>query len=82
MNHKNKIAINSLPLHFGKKLIGTHGGDGNPEEDIPRYIRLIQSKKINLNSLITNEYKLADINKAIKNLKNGKCLGRTIISMR
>ena len=43
----NNINIYSLPLHFGKSLIGSHGGDVKPELDIPRYLNLIQKKKSN-----------------------------------
>ena len=33
----NDISIYSLPLHFGKGLIGSHGGETEPHLDIPRY---------------------------------------------
>ena len=41
----DKISIYSLPLHFNKVLTGSHGGDSVPDNDIPRYIRLIKHKK-------------------------------------
>ena len=33
------------PLFFDKKLTGSHGGSSNPDNDIPRYIRLINNVK-------------------------------------
>jgi len=76
----NKISIYSLPLHFNKILTGSHGGDSMPDIDIPRYIRLINQKKMTLENLITHEFKITDINKAIDLFRSGKA-GRIIIKM-
>ena len=76
----NKITIYSLPLHFKKILTGSHGGDSIPDIDIPRYIRLLNQKKMTLENLITHEFKLTDINKAIDLFRSGKA-GRIIIKM-
>ena len=38
----DNISIFSLEMHFGKRLIGSHGGECNPEKDIPRYFKLIE----------------------------------------
>ena len=74
----DKISINSLPLAFDKKLIVSHGGNSFPDKDIPRYIRLIKNKKISIENLITNEFTLSEINKAIDLFRTGKA-GRIII---
>ena len=76
----NNISIYSLPLHFNKSLSGSHGGSALPEKDIPRFIRLFNSGKIELNKLITHEYKLEDINIALDMVRSGNA-GRIIISM-
>ena len=81
INHKQKPSIDMMPLYFNKIITGSHGGDGDPGIDILNYINVINIKKINIKDLITNEYKFKDINKAIKNLRSGKCIGRTLISM-
>ncbi len=75
-----KISIYSLPLAFDKSLAVSHGGDSKPDEDIPRYVRLIENKKIKLNKLITNEFSLKDINKALKLFRSGKA-GRILINL-
>ena len=75
---KEKISIYSLPLFFDKKLTGSHGGSSNPDNDIPRYIRLINNNKMSLKDLITHEFNLAEINKAIDLFRSGKA-GRIII---
>jgi S-(hydroxymethyl)glutathione dehydrogenase/alcohol dehydrogenase len=76
----DKISIYSLPLHFEKILTGSHGGDAVPNIDIPRYIRLINQKKMTLENIITHEFNLKEINSAIDLLRSGKA-GRIIIKM-
>ena len=76
----DKISINSLPLAFNKKLRVSHGGNSVPDEDIPRYIRLIKNNKINLDKLITHQFDLSEINKAINLFKSGKA-GRIILKI-
>ena len=77
---KNKITIYSLPLHFKKILTGSHGGDSIPDIEIPRYIRLLSKKKMTLDNMITDEFKLTEINDAIDLLRSGKA-GRIVIKM-
>ena len=55
MRMKN-IKIHSLDIHFGKKLIGSYGGNAQPERDIPRYHQLSQLKSFDFNSLISKFY--------------------------
>jgi S-(hydroxymethyl)glutathione dehydrogenase/alcohol dehydrogenase len=76
----DKISIYSLPLHFKKILTGSHGGDAIPDVDIPRYIRLISQKKMTLENIITHEFNLTEINRAIDLFRSGKA-GRIIIKM-
>ena len=47
---------------------------------IPRYIRLLENKKLNFEKLITHEFDLSDINEAINLFKTGKA-GRIIINI-
>jgi S-(hydroxymethyl)glutathione dehydrogenase / alcohol dehydrogenase len=76
-----KTAVNTLPLHFGKVLTGTHGGDGAPDRDIPRLLRLSQAEILDLSRLITATYSLPEINNAIDDMRSGKVSGRCVISM-
>lgn len=75
------INIYSLPLHFGKVLTGSHGGEAIPQTDIPKFHGLYQNKRIQLKNLITNRYSLHDINTAIAGVRSGEIAGRCMISM-
>ena len=77
----NDIAIHSLPLHFGKVLSGSHGGEAVPERDIPRYHALFKAGRIKLRELITDRYRLEDINKAIQGMRDGSVAGRCLVKL-
>lgn len=77
----NNINIYSLPLHFGKGLSGSHGGEAIPNEDIPRYQNLFNVGRIKLRELLTERLPLDNINTAIENMRSGKTSGRCLIRM-
>jgi S-(hydroxymethyl)glutathione dehydrogenase/alcohol dehydrogenase len=76
-----EINIYSLPLHFGKVLTGSHGGDGDPHLDIPRYHNLFRLERIKLRELITDEFSLEQINQAIQQMRDGGVKGRCLVSL-
>jgi S-(hydroxymethyl)glutathione dehydrogenase/alcohol dehydrogenase len=79
-NKGDNISIYSLPLHFNKVLKGSHGGDAIPDVEIPRYINLMKAGKMTLDNLITHEFKLDEINKALDLFRSGEA-GRIIINI-
>jgi S-(hydroxymethyl)glutathione dehydrogenase / alcohol dehydrogenase len=74
------ISIHSLPLHFGKRLVGSHGGDTHPSRDIPRYLRLYQAGKLRLRDMIGCCAPLEAINSVIDGMRGGM-VGRPLIDM-
>ena len=74
------INIFSLPLHFGKTITGSHGGNIKPEVDILRYLNLINHNSINLEKLISKYFNLKDINNGISQLEQGEISGRIMIN--
>lgn len=76
------ISLHSLPLHFGKVLSGSHGGEAVPQEDIPRYLRLLYARKISLAELITDVVPLGEINQAIDAMRAGRVAGRCLVDLR
>jgi len=76
-----KSALYTLPLHFGKRLIGSHGGESLPQEDIPRYHRLHRSGRLKLGELVTDYFSLGEINEAIEGMRSGQVIGRCLIRM-
>ncbi len=74
-------SLYTLPLHFGKVITGSHGGESNPSIDIPKYIRLYQAGKLKLDELITDLFTLDEINKAIDMMQKGVIAGRCLIEI-
>jgi len=79
-DHQEKITIDSFPLHFGRKIFGSHGGETRPDVDIPRYLDLYKLGKLKLKEQITHRFDLDDINQAIDVVKSGDA-GRCVISV-
>ena len=78
-HHKKKISINTLDINLGKKIIGSKGGNIKPYKDINIIFKLFKKKKINISKFYDKIFKIDDINKAIKFMKEGKILGRPLI---
>lgn len=74
-------AISTLPLHFEKRLMGSHGGECRPEADIPRYVRLVGDGRLSLTGVVGRRYGLDEINDAIDDMTSGRIAGRAIIRM-
>jgi len=75
-----RISIYSLPLHFGKVLAGSHGGQAEPAADIPRYLALCRQGRLRLKEMITHRLPLDEINRAVDLLRGGDA-GRVIVTL-
>jgi S-(hydroxymethyl)glutathione dehydrogenase / alcohol dehydrogenase len=77
----NNINIYSLPMHFGKTMTGSQGGEAIPEQDIPRYLRLFREDRLQLRQLVTERFTLDGINDAIEGMRSGRIAGRCMINL-
>lgn len=75
-----KVSIYTLPIHFNKILTGSHGGDAKPDIDIPRIIRLNKAGKVSFEGIITHEFPLGEINKALDLVRSGTA-GRVLLNI-
>lgn len=76
----NEATLYTLPLHFGKSLSGSHGGEALPEVDIPRYQALFNAGRLRLREQITLRASLDQINDAVAGMRSGAVSGRCIIT--
>ena len=74
------ISLDAYPLHGGRRLIASHGGETNPDVDIPNYIKLYNLGRLKLEEQITARFPLSNINEAIDLFRQGVD-GRCVISM-
>jgi Zn-dependent alcohol dehydrogenase len=80
-SHDTITQIDTMPLHFGKKITGSHGGATNPDVDIPCYLRAQNAGYFDLKHMITHRFTLDTINDAIEMTRSGKA-GRCIINFK
>jgi S-(hydroxymethyl)glutathione dehydrogenase/alcohol dehydrogenase len=74
MAYNQKISLNTLPLHFGKILTGSHGGGSQPAEDIPRLVRMLRSGRFDPAGFVTHRLPLTDVNDAITRMRSGEVI--------
>jgi len=66
--------------YCGKVIMDSQGGMVNPDVDIPRYVRLYQSNKLNASEIITHRFPLDRIDEAISIVRSGEA-GRCVLVM-
>ena len=69
-----KISINTLPLHFGKKLTGSEGGQSRPASDIPRLVAMHEAGRYSIDGLITHRIGLEEVNLGIEKMRAGESI--------
>jgi S-(hydroxymethyl)glutathione dehydrogenase/alcohol dehydrogenase len=74
MPHDRKIAINTLPLHLGKTLRGSHGGESLPADDIPRLVRMMQAGVFDPHGFVSHRVTLPEVNDAIAQMRSGEVI--------
>src|SRR5216683_3154894 len=75
----DRMSIDSFPLHHGRRVVGSHGGDTVPDVDIPRYLDLYRLGKLELDQLISARFPLGEINRAVELVKGGQVCGRCLV---
>lgn len=68
-------------FNAGKSLMGTWGGDTDPDRDQARFAGLVAAGRHDLSRLLSAPYRLEAINDALADLEGGR-VGRPIIAMK
>jgi S-(hydroxymethyl)glutathione dehydrogenase/alcohol dehydrogenase len=77
--HGGKISLDPHELISGKKILGSWGGQSNPDNDIPKIYSIFKNSNFVLGDLITKRYKLEEINLALCDLEYGKVFRPLIV---
>lgn len=80
LDHRAPVTLDAFALHFGRRIIGSHGGGTRPDRDIPRYVQLYRSAKLKLEEQITGRYPLASVNEAIESIRRGRA-GKCVLDL-
>jgi S-(hydroxymethyl)glutathione dehydrogenase / alcohol dehydrogenase len=73
------IRMDPSVLIRGKKLIGSWGGETNPDKDIPFYVNAHLKGKLPLEKIIGKKMSFHQINDALNLLDSGRVQGRILI---
>lgn len=78
--HGERLEFDPRELNLGKRLLGTWGGDNWPDRDFPRYGKLLSAGKLNLEPMLSEPYRLREINQALDDLEAGRVV-RPLVRM-
>jgi Zn-dependent alcohol dehydrogenase len=74
-----KATLDTSLFIVNRSFTRTSGGDCKPDRDFPIFIRWFREGKLKLDELVTNRYRLEQINAAVEDLEHGRILGRGIL---
>jgi len=74
MPSDKRVCIHTLPLHFGRVLTGSEGGQSQPEKDIPEILRALAEQKINLRGCISHCGSLHKVNTITARMRSGEVI--------
>lgn len=66
-----KVSIQTLPLHFGRTLTGSEGGQSRPHEDIPRILGLISEGAFEPSGLINRWASWGEVGSVMADMRSG-----------
>jgi Zn-dependent alcohol dehydrogenase len=71
--------LNMRDLFSARRYVGTIGGSSRPDDDFPMYVQWFKQGKLPLDLLVTQRFRLDEINEACSALEQGKIAGRSIL---
>jgi S-(hydroxymethyl)glutathione dehydrogenase / alcohol dehydrogenase len=75
-----QLILDPAAFNQGKSLMGTWGGDSIPDRDYAKFSRLLASGRFPIRELLSEPYKLSEVDRALSDLAAGK-VGRPLIDM-
>jgi S-(hydroxymethyl)glutathione dehydrogenase/alcohol dehydrogenase len=75
-----RIQLDPALLNQGKRLLGTWGGDTDPDRDFSLYCRLVADGTLSLAPFESKPYRLLEINRALDDLESRRAT-RPVIDM-
>jgi S-(hydroxymethyl)glutathione dehydrogenase / alcohol dehydrogenase len=74
------VTLDPSLFNQGKSLMGTWGGDSDPDRDFPRFGRLLGAGRFPVRDLLSKPYALTQATQALRDLATGQ-IGRPLIDM-
>jgi S-(hydroxymethyl)glutathione dehydrogenase/alcohol dehydrogenase len=74
MPHDQRVSIHTLPLHFGRILTGSEGGQSRPAEDIPRILERLACEHVDCSGFISHQGSLIDVDQIMAMMRSGEVI--------
>ena len=74
MPYDQRVSIHTLPLHFGRILTGSEGGQSRPTEDIPRILARLADADIDCSGFISHRGQLSEFDQIMAKMRSGEVI--------
>ena len=72
MPSDQRVSIHTLPLHFGRALTGSEGGQSQPDKDIPEILRVLVETKIDWRGFVSHRGTFCSLQSDIAKMRSGE----------
>jgi S-(hydroxymethyl)glutathione dehydrogenase/alcohol dehydrogenase len=77
---ETQMSVSLLDLTLmEKQVVGSLFGSANPRADIPRLLQLYKEGQLDLDGLVTHQYKLDEVNQGYQDMRDGKNIRGVLI---
>ena len=74
MPSDQRVSIHTLPLHFGRVLTGSEGGQSQPDKDIPEIVRVLAEEKIDWRGFISHRGTPSELDQIMQQMRSGQVI--------
>jgi S-(hydroxymethyl)glutathione dehydrogenase/alcohol dehydrogenase len=74
MPSEQRVNIHTLPLHFGRILTGSEGGQSQPGKDVPEILRTLAEQKIVMRGFVSHRSPLREVNGITARMRSGEAI--------
>jgi S-(hydroxymethyl)glutathione dehydrogenase/alcohol dehydrogenase len=74
MPHDQRVSIHTLPLHFGRILTGSEGGQSHPDRDIPAILQKLAAAGLDLSGFVSHRGTLDALPEVMQGMRDGEVI--------
>jgi S-(hydroxymethyl)glutathione dehydrogenase/alcohol dehydrogenase len=74
MPHDQRVSIHTLPLHFGRILTGSEGGQSHPDRDIPDILCKVAASGLDLSGFVSHRGTLSALPEVMQGMREGEVI--------
>jgi S-(hydroxymethyl)glutathione dehydrogenase/alcohol dehydrogenase len=71
MPHDQRVSIHTLPLHFGRVLTGSEGGQSQPDKDIPEILHRLAAEELNVSGFVSHQGSIKELPEIMDKMRGG-----------